>query len=236
MKNEIMFIIGEKTLYLEEVLVEYDYCPIFFVCYDDKEKYICLCADIDENFYIVTKTENRDIVNMLHGRITMRSLFTKEDIIWKIISGEEVSQDIVEQISQCELDQSVLPIEEGYYEIVDSEIQDYCNKLEKSVCMEDKWENVKISLEISVRTLDNAKNISQQYKKHIEYLEKIYKYSRSLSLIKEKIYKGEDINLYKESFQTNVFTINQPKYAIFNKNRKSEFVSYKEDSFVPVAA
>lgn len=111
MDKELCFCIEEKELYLEQVLVDYRDIPIFFLCKNDKQYYVVLCTDINEYNYIVVQTPIFVVYNLLHGKVPMQNVFSRQKEYWEIISGNEVAQDIVIKHSVDELNVALLPKE-----------------------------------------------------------------------------------------------------------------------------
>ena len=95
MMEQVFFIIDGKELILDKVLVEFDETPVFFVCKNEKDYFIGLNIDLDEERYILTRISLRGLSKMLHGRITMRELMLHSDKYWEIIAGEEPGEDII---------------------------------------------------------------------------------------------------------------------------------------------
>lgn len=55
MNKELCFILDNKNIYLDHILVDYEYVPIFFLCKDDEcQYYLALCTDI-ENYQMKKK-------------------------------------------------------------------------------------------------------------------------------------------------------------------------------------
>ena len=48
MEATLCFNIEGIELYLEQVLVDYNDIPIFFLCTGEREQYLALCYDLDE--------------------------------------------------------------------------------------------------------------------------------------------------------------------------------------------
>ena len=48
MNKELCFILDNKNIYLDHILVDYEYVPIFFLCKDDEcQYYLALFTDIE---------------------------------------------------------------------------------------------------------------------------------------------------------------------------------------------
>lgn len=130
MDNELCFIIDSNKLYLEQILVEYNDVPIYFICKDSKEYYISLCSDIEELCYFVVKVSELDIYNLLHGNLTMRDSIIKQSYYWEIVSADEMENDRVELKCIDDLDLSVLPEEGAYFSILTEEISKYVTEFD----------------------------------------------------------------------------------------------------------
>lgn len=132
---QLCFLIEKKELYLEQVLVEYNDIPIFFVCKNLKNYYIALCTDVDESKYIVVRTSLRDMVQMLNGKIAMRDVITSQKFFWEILAGEDMEEDIVEKKDITLIDESELPDEGALYKVVTDEMQEYLEKISNELYM-----------------------------------------------------------------------------------------------------
>ena len=110
MNKELCFNIENLKLYLEQVLVDYMDIPIFFLCKGENQYYIALCTDIDELHYIVAKLSLLDVYNLLHGKVPMRDVILKQKEYWNIVSGTDISLDIVTKKKIDTLETSLLEI------------------------------------------------------------------------------------------------------------------------------
>ena len=143
MDNLVCFIIESQILYLDQVLVEYNGVPIFFICKSKDERYLCLCSDIDELKYYVIRISAKDIFNLLHGKTSMRNTFLSQKAYWEIESGEDPTQDAVLKKSIEEINQKLLPDENAYYEILSPEIAEYVKNFDVKFLVEEYTKNVK---------------------------------------------------------------------------------------------
>ena len=117
MEATLCFNIEGIELYLEQVLVDYNDIPIFFLCTGEREQYLALCYDLDELNYIIVKVSLEDVYNLLHSKITMRNIILKQKFYWNVLSGEEITLDKVVKHSISELDLSILPCEGAYFTV-----------------------------------------------------------------------------------------------------------------------
>lgn len=130
MNSELCFRIENIELYLEQVLVDYMDIPIFFLCKGESNHYLVLCTDIDGLNYIIVKLSMNDVYELLHGKELMHNTILKQKEYWNVISGEEISLDKVEKLSIPELDVSLLPKEDVYFEIVSMKLENYVKKFD----------------------------------------------------------------------------------------------------------
>lgn len=128
--SELCFRIENIELYLEQVLVDYMDIPIFFLCKGEDDYYLVLCTDIDELNYIIVKLSMNDVYELLHGGELIRNVILKQEEYWNVISGEEISLDKVGKLSISELDVSLLPKENTYFEIVSTKLENYVKKFD----------------------------------------------------------------------------------------------------------
>lgn len=130
MEATLCFNIEGIELYLEQVLVDYNDIPIFFLCTGEREQYLALCYDINELNYIIVKVSMEDVYNLLHSKITMRNIILKQKFYWSVLSGEEISLDRVLKNDISELDLSILPCEGAYFTILTKEIETFTNQFD----------------------------------------------------------------------------------------------------------
>lgn len=168
MKEQVFFIINGQELVLDQVLVEFDETPIFFVCKYNQDYFISSCADLEEERYIVTGISLNRLSKMLHGKITMRDLMLQADKFWDIIVGEDAGKDIVveESISKMPLD--VLPYEGAYLKIATEDLEEYVKKIDAILYGEEGWENKTVQEHVEyiqeiVKSLDNQYEIIIQH-------------------------------------------------------------------------
>ena len=128
--SELCFRIEGIELYLEQILVDYMDIPIFFLCKGEGDYYLVLCTDIDELNYIIVKLSMNDVYELLHGGELIRNVILKQEEYWNVISGEEISLDKVGKLSISELDVSLLPKENTYFEIVSTKLENYVKKFD----------------------------------------------------------------------------------------------------------
>lgn len=125
MDKELCFIIESRKLFLEQVLVDYNEIPIFFLCKNEEQYYIVLCTDIDDLRYIVTKLSIPDVYNLLHGNIPMRDAILKQKEYWDVVSDDDVSLDQVTRKSMDTMDLAVLPKKNLSFRVLTESMETY---------------------------------------------------------------------------------------------------------------
>ena len=125
MKKELCFRINDERLYLECVLVEYMGIPIFFLCRSWKSFYVVQCIDEEKLIYIIVRVSEKEVYELLHGKIPMRDIISNQKKYWEVISGKDVKDDIVNELPIDKLDTSILPEEEACFEALTMEIEEY---------------------------------------------------------------------------------------------------------------
>ncbi len=151
MMNELCFVIEERNLYMEQILVEYENVPIFYVCSDGTDFYLVLCRDIEKELYIVVKTNLVSISNMLRGRLTMREIITKEAKYWDVSAGEEVFDDIVIEKTMDQIPLQDLPYENSYFQLATRELEVFLERIEHKLFDAKDWTLVSYNLQ---KTMD----------------------------------------------------------------------------------
>lgn len=131
MERCLCFKINEDQLYLEQVLVDYMDIPVLFLCRGNDHYYTVLCTDIEELNYIIVLCTDTEIYNLLHGQITMRNIFLSQREFWTVKSGECIAEDAVFQHDITELDESMLPEKNAYFEILTQEVKNYAAAFDK---------------------------------------------------------------------------------------------------------
>lgn len=141
-KNRIVFFLGGTYLYVEESLVyDTDLVNWFFTCCDTKGKrYLVLATDPVENGrYIIIQPKISDLLSMIEGKIEMRDIYKTVSSFWEVfVHDENIAKDCVKKKSISQIDNSVLPFEGEYYDITDTFIKKYCQKLKKQMRLEQK--------------------------------------------------------------------------------------------------
>ena len=137
MNKELCFKINSKELYLEKVLVTHNDIPMYFICTDDMlNYYVVLFTDIDEDRYIITKTNINKIIELFKRKITMKDLivstYTKK--YWEIIASDDINKDVIREkdikkISDEDLPDEDLPDEDSYFNLSEKSNKEFFNEL-----------------------------------------------------------------------------------------------------------
>ncbi len=130
-KKELCFIVENKELYLEHVLVDYMDIPVFFLCKEKEQYYLALCTDIEELYYIVVKLSLGDVYDLLHGEKTMRDIILKQKEFWEICSEDDIASDKVKKCDMVAIDQSLLPEANAEFEILTKDMEQYVKKFDQ---------------------------------------------------------------------------------------------------------
>ena len=169
MMEQVFFIIDGKELILDKVLVEFDETPVFFVCKNEKDYFIGLNIDLDEERYILTRISLRGLSKMLHGKITMRELMLHSDKYWEIIAGEEPGEDIIYEKSIEEIPLELLPYEGAYLKIVTRELEVYMEEIDANLYGESGWENE--AVQVCIECIEElTRSLSDQFETMIQQI------------------------------------------------------------------
>lgn len=139
MSKELCFRIEHNDLFLNQVLVDYNDIPIFFLCQGKYKNYLSLCVDIENYNYVIVEVSLFDIYDLLHGNVSMRNAILKHKEYWMITSGEDISNDIVERKMMEDIDQSWLPQEGAYYKVLTESIKHYVKLIDNIISFQQNY-------------------------------------------------------------------------------------------------
>ena len=145
MNNMLYFVLQDKELYLDEVFVYFNNLPIYFSCISNNQYYLCLCCDYDNQNYVVVESSAKEIVEMLKGKITMRSAFTCKPQHWIVFSGEDTSLDEITLISAPYLEADVLPKEGAKYTVATEKVKQYLSRIERELYSEETFTAIDVT-------------------------------------------------------------------------------------------
>lgn len=223
MNKELCFCIEGNELYLEQVLVDYNDVPIFFVCKGNEAYYAVLCSDIEELSYIVVKLPDIDLYNLLHGILSMREVFTRQKSYWDIISGEKIEADIVTYKAMEEIDYSILPEEGAYFEILTDEVSLYVKKFDKVFLSKEQFS---VSLQSSCFDEDILNEIYECNFELVEKFVELYKGQQKITID----FQNKDIN-YEES----IYDILKSNTIMSKKEHSEEWKSTEMENLAYAA-
>lgn len=204
--DKVCFKLESENLYSEQMLVEYNDDPVFYICKSQTGRYyVVLCVDVEEGNYIVINSKISDVLLMLYGYITMRELYRKVDYFWQVFVGKVIDDDVVTKHNIEDIDTSVLPYEGEYYEILDKEVENYARKLENSLLNNKNKlldESLEYIIEKSCKMLtklvtnkDFVEDISECTEKLVDKL-----LNEQWNNVNEKVYDVKyDLSSYKET-------------------------------------
>lgn len=161
MNDELSFIIDNKELLNEQVLVEYNDFPVFFLCRNSNDLYLALCIDLSKNIYYVTQVDTVNVLQMFDKHLTMRDTFLSGKSFWKIEASENIHEDKVSLIDVKDIDLDDLPKENAYFNVFSQELEEYHKSLSKDFLSEKMWKIVGGVLKLSIgvvlsKTLEQA--------------------------------------------------------------------------------
>ena len=139
MDKELCFRIDNDDLSLDQVLVDYDGIPIFFLCKGKEKNYLSLCVDCENYNYIVVEVSLVDIYDLLHENISMREIILKQNKYWMVFSGIDISEDRVEIKKMEDIDQSCLPKEGACYKVLTKPIRQYAECIDKMIYIQSDY-------------------------------------------------------------------------------------------------
>lgn len=142
--NDLCFIINSREIYLEKVLVSFNETPMLFVCRaPDNVPFAALCTDLEHLSYLIAQTTDRDVLDLVSGKIPMRDIFTNAEYLWSVETSDTIEQDVVRTVKHEELDESVLPLVGALYEIVSNDIELYKFKIETAVFSSSQYKSIR---------------------------------------------------------------------------------------------
>ena len=133
MKKILCFCINGEDIYLDQVLVEYEGVPIFFICKGESGYYGVLCTDMKALKYIIVRSSPIEISRMLHGELTMYDFFAEHVTYWEVETSTEISSDVVILKNIKEEVIKSFPERGAYYEILTEAEQEYMNRVDLCV-------------------------------------------------------------------------------------------------------
>ena len=81
--------------------------------------------------YIVVKISLLSVYNVLHGNIAMRDVILNQKMFWKVVSGDEIKNDIINQYPIDYINHQDLPEKDAKFKILQKHIKEYVQKFDK---------------------------------------------------------------------------------------------------------
>lgn len=197
MDENIYFIIGDRKLILDKVLVEFNEAPIFFVCKSEQTYFIVSCVDLEKERYLVAEIRLSNLSKMLRGKITMRDLIIQANRFWEVTVGEDILQDDVIEKNLKTISIDELPYDNEYLVLATKDLKEYSEIIEGKLYSEETWgDTIQRSLSESVENF--FKTVNEQYEIILEsiYDNLVMKYimDRSEDFDDETVYNKEISN------------------------------------------
>lgn len=134
MNEDLCFVLNNRHLRLDQLLVEFNNIPMLYLCKDKENLYYSvLCTDIDEETYIIVQSNLTEIVKMFQQKITMRDLFLRKDSFWTVQAGADPYSDDCEKRPICDIPYDSLPYENATFKVDSQELAQYKTRLESEL-------------------------------------------------------------------------------------------------------
>jgi len=145
MNKEIYFKIDGHELFLDFMLEEYEFDPVFYICRDGQNrKYAVWCIDFDKEAYAIVRVPLILLNDMLHGLISIRDFFLSRNAFWKVrCMDDSCEDDRVEKFGMEDFPAETLPDEGFVYKSFDAPHRDYVERIEKE--LQGQYNNIPVS-------------------------------------------------------------------------------------------
>ena len=127
--SELCFIIDDRYLYMDQVLIDYNDDPVFYVCKDTKNYYLVLCIDIEKMKYYISEVAVGTVSEMVNGEKPMRDAFLQGICYWVVMASDSPKNDTVSHVEIKDIDLNELPKENAKFNSYSPELQAYGRKL-----------------------------------------------------------------------------------------------------------
>lgn len=135
MANELCFVINNIELRMEQILVEFDDVPIFYLCKGNGKLYLVLTKDMDVEEYLVVEVSEQEVSDMLHGKVSMRQAIIEHKSYWDVKTGDKIVDDEVTEHDMADIPKEVLPYEDACYEVVSDDVKSYLQILDTKLAI-----------------------------------------------------------------------------------------------------
>lgn len=187
MEKELCFVIEGTKLYLEQVLVDYNEIPVFYVCASDMGWYLVLCTDIDKQIFYVVKVKLLTISDLLEKNITMRGALLSGSLYWEIFAADQVENDVVNSLKKQQICVEYLPKEGAFFSVFSEELRVYKEKVQRKLFEGNDWkedmDNLKNGYEELLPTDASLTEISKGLSTLGQYLDNTIRYKENTECI-----------------------------------------------------
>lgn len=153
--NKVYFndIVGIGELRIDYMIFEFDY-PVLFTCMDKFDTlYLCLCCDIRlEQRFIISKTNEERVIDLLSDKITIREAFKNEvDENYIVRYSKDQPEGIFQKVKFDEINELDLPTEGEYLNAEEDEFTDYICVLESRIIIDYKSVNLNKCIKVNIK-------------------------------------------------------------------------------------
>lgn len=129
MRNKIFYQDTKYVFYYDYVFFE-TYRPIFFSCKDQNNQlYLTiLCDDRKEFRWIIVKTSENQLIDIMKNKLTMHEVYANADKYW--IIKEQCSIKKCKIYTKEEVDELDFPTEAAYFDADEYELKDYLSYIQ----------------------------------------------------------------------------------------------------------
>lgn len=211
MDEELCFIIDDKRLYMEQILIDYNEIPVFYICSCKKDLFLVLCIDIAEQEFYISKINDIILLDLFEKNITMKEGILEGSCFWQVKAGQQIQDDEVKSIHKEDICVAYLPQTGSFFNVFSDELYEYKKKIQKKLYNNDSnWkqlENVKKDYIFYASTVEDCMLIESDIKKiysqhYIEYYKRICLF---LNSVEKDVNNNENNNENKEDKMECIF-------------------------------
>lgn len=176
MNNKVYFHINGEDLFLDFMLEEYDFIPVFYICRNAQyERYAVWATDIDSESYAIVPTSVQRLDDMLSGVLGIREFFLSQRCFWNVrCVGEDFKEDLVQQLSISEFPLQTLPKADLNYKMFDKAHKEYAEKIHLE--LQRLYAEIPLNREVDSETIEEL-GIYEKYdhqRKYSFYYDAVY--------------------------------------------------------------
>jgi indole-3-glycerol phosphate synthase len=94
---------------MEQVLIDYNEDPVFYVCKDNEKYFLVLCTDIENMKYYVSEVGIHTLAELVNGEKPMRDAFLMGSSFWMVAASDNPENDLVNPFIVEEIDLADMP-------------------------------------------------------------------------------------------------------------------------------